>query len=102
MRLRKKIVGSAKRPRVSVLEPNKRLYVQCIDDSVGKTLLSVATLGKDLKDGEKDCAKAIGQKIGTGLVAQGIDTVVFDHGGFGYKGKIKQIAEAARESGLKF
>jgi large subunit ribosomal protein L18 len=102
LRLRKKIVGSAERPRMSVFKSNKHLYVQCIDDGAGKTLVSVATLGGDLKSDDKDTAMEMGKQIGTELLAMGIDTVVFDHGGFGYKGKIKKIADAARETGLKF
>lgn len=106
-RTRRHIVGTATRPRLAVFRSNERIYAQIIDDTEGKTLLSASTLTKDAKaDLEKtnDVAAAayVGKVIGKKAVEAGIKEVVFDRGGFIYQGKIKALADAAREAGLEF
>lgn len=106
-RIRKKVVGTPQRPRMSVKFSNEHIYVQFIDDSAGKTLASASTMHKNTPDKEKIAANANGAKaIGT-LAAQaakaaGINAVVFDRGGAKYHGKVKALADAAREAGLQF
>ncbi len=105
-RIRKKIVGTSERPRMSVFRSKKHMYVQLIDDLEGKTLVSVSTLEKDLKGikGLATCegAKRIGELIAERAMAKGIKKVVFDRGGYLFHGRIKSMADAAREKGLKF
>jgi len=104
LRLRKKIKGTAERPRMAVFKSNKNLCVQCIDDRAGVTLAACSSFDKEAKDGycNKEQARDIGKRIAEKLQAANVDTVVFDTGGFGYEGKVKDLAEAAREAGLKF
>lgn len=104
LRLRKKIKGSAGRPRMSVFKSNKNICVQCIDDRAGETLVSCSTFDKSVQGGTNNREKAseIGRSVAEQLKEKNIDTVVFDTGGFGYEGKVKDVAEAAREAGLKF
>lgn len=104
-RLRKKIEGTANRPRMSVFVSNKHMYVQFIDDLSSKTLASASTLLE--RAGAKSAAGVeAARKLGTvaaGVaIKQGIQEVVFDRGGFAYRGRVKLLAEAAREAGLKF
>ena len=99
--------GTAEKPRLSVFRSNSHMYAQIIDDTKGTTLVSASTLQKDVKDGLKytdnvEAAKKLGEVIGKKAVDQGIKEVVFDRGGFIYQGKIKALAEAAREAGLTF
>ena len=106
-RLRHHLVGTAQRPRLSVFRSNNHIYAQIIDDTVGKTLVSACTLQKDVKDGlEKtnnvEAAAKLGTVIAKKALEKGINTVVFDRGGFIYQGKVKALAEAAREAGLEF
>ncbi len=104
-RIRKTLTGTKERPRLSVFKSAKHLYVQLIDDSVGQTLVSSSTLEKTLKgkvQATLDGAKEIGKQIAKKAIEKGIQTVVFDRGGFRYKGQLKALAEAAREAGLKF
>ena len=107
-RVRKKIAGSAQRPRMSVYFSGQHIYVQFIDDEQGRTLASASTrsagaLGKDQKVGANVVnAKRVGQLAAEAAKAQGIGSVVFDRGGARYHGKVKALAEAAREAGLKF
>jgi large subunit ribosomal protein L18 len=106
-RQRGHISGTADRPRLAVFRSNSHIYAQIIDDTKGTTLLSASTLQKDVKDGLKytdnvEAAKKLGEVIGKKAVDQGIKEVVFDRGGFIYQGKIKALAEAAREAGLTF
>jgi len=106
-RVRKKITGTSARPRMSVRFSNKNIHVQFIDDSAGKTLAAASTTSKATPDREKLAANAASAKtIGT-LAAQaalgkGINQVVFDRGSARYHGKLKALADAAREAGLKF
>ena len=101
-RLKKTIVGTAKRPRLSVYRSNKQIYAQLIDDENGKTIASSGSLGeKGTKtDNKIEQAKFVGKSIAEKAKKAGISTVVFDRNGFLYHGRIKSLAEAARESGL--
>ncbi len=106
-RLRNHIVGTAQKPRLAVFRSNNHMYAQIIDDTVGNTLVSASTLQKDVKaelEKTNDVAAAayLGTVIGKKAVEKGITTVVFDRGGFIYQGKIKALADAAREAGLEF
>ena len=106
-RLRNRISGTAERPRLAVFRSNNHMYAQIIDDTVGKTLVSASTLQKEVKaELEKtnnvDAAAYLGTVIAKRAIEKGINTVVFDRGGFIYQGKIKALADAAREAGLEF
>lgn len=106
-RIRRHIVGTAQRPRLAVFRSNNHMYAQIIDDTEGKTLVAASTLQKDVKsqlEKTNDVAAAayLGTVIGKKAVEAGITEVVFDRGGFIYQGKIKALADAAREAGLVF
>ena len=106
-RLRHHLNGTATTPRLAVFRSNKHMYAQIIDDTVGKTLVSASTLQKDVKaELEKtnnvEAAAYLGTVIAKKALEKGITTVVFDRGGFIYHGKIKALADAAREAGLNF
>ncbi len=105
--IRNKIRGSADRPRLNVYRSLNHIYAQLIDDDAGVTLLAVSTLDKDMKDKLKnsrnrDAARAVGEAIAEMASEKGIKNIVFDRGGYKYHGKVKALAEAAREKGLKF
>ncbi len=104
LRVRRKISGTAERPRLCIYRSNTNLYVQIIDDVAGKTLVSCSTLDKDIKTkyANKEAAKEVGTAIAKKALEKNIDTVVFDRGGYIYHGVVKELAEAAREGGLKF
>jgi len=105
-RIRKKIDGSTERPRLSVFRSSKHIYAQAVDDSKGGTIAAASTLTAEVKanlEGPKmDAAKAVGTAIAKALLEKGIDKVVFDRNGYLYHGRVKALAEAAREAGLKF
>ena len=106
-KLRNRFSGTAERPRLAVFRSNNHMYAQIIDDTVGNTLVSASTLQKDVKaELEKtnnvEAAAYRGSVIAKKAVEKGITTVVFDRGGFIYHGKIKALADAAREAGLNF
>ena len=106
-RIRKNIFGSQDRPRMSVFRSAKHIYAQIIDDTAGTTLVSASTLDKEFKDnpveGKKaDVAKAVGSLIGKRALDKGISQVVLDRNGFLYHGRIKSLADGAREAGLNF
>ncbi|MDO5136406.1 MAG: 50S ribosomal protein L18 [Eubacteriales bacterium] len=106
-RLRHHLSGTAATPRLAVYRSNKHMYAQIIDDTVGRTLVSASTLQKDVKaqlENTDDVAAAayLGTVIGKRAVEAGIESVVFDRGGYIYHGKVKALADAAREAGLKF
>ena len=103
-RVRTKISGTADRPRLSVFRSNKGIYVQVIDDVAAKTLVAASTLDKEVKTKASniEAAKEVGDLIAKRAIKAGIKTVVFDRGGYIYHGKIKALAEAAREAGLEF
>ena len=104
IRVRTKISGTAERPRLCIYRSNANLYVQVIDDVAGKTLVSASTLDKEIKTkhANKEAAKELGTLIAKKAQAKNIKTVVFDRGGYIYHGRVKALAEAAREGGLKF
>ncbi|MDD3739429.1 MAG: 50S ribosomal protein L18, partial [Lentimicrobiaceae bacterium] len=105
LRVRKKISGTNQRPRMSVFRSNKDIYVQLIDDRTGTTLLSASARHEDI-DAQKitktEKAKLVGKLIAEKAKEAGIDTVVFDRNGYLYHGRIKALADAAREGGIKF
>ncbi len=106
-RIRKKVRGSVQRPRMAVCFANKNIHVQFIDDDAGQTLASASTLGKNTPDRDKLAANVASAKVMGVLAAKmaldkGIKQVVFDRGGTRYHGKVKALADAAREAGLQF
>lgn len=107
LRVRKKLSGTPQRPRLNVYKSNANIYAQIIDDVNGKTLVSVSTLNEEVKSsventGNIEAAKKVGEVIGKKAKDQGIEEVIFDRSGYQYHGKVKELAEAAREAGLKF
>src|SRR5579863_4725860 len=102
-RIREKLSGTTERPRLNVFRSLNHLYAQVIDDQKGETLVSASTLALKLKTGGNvAAAKEIGKAIAEKATAKGIKKVVFDRGGFRYDGRIKSLADAAREGGLEF
>ena len=106
-RMRNHLSGTTQRPRLAVFRSNNHMYAQIIDDTVGKTLVAASTLEKDVKaEIEKtnnvDAAAYVGTVIAKRAIEKGIKAVVFDRGGYIYHGKIKALADAAREAGLEF
>ena len=106
-RIRNRFSGTAERPRLAVFRSNNHMYAQIIDDTVGNTLVSASTVQKEIKaELEKtnnvDAAAYLGTVIAKRALEKGITTVVFDRGGFIYQGKVKALADAAREAGLEF
>ncbi|WP_152657742.1 50S ribosomal protein L18 [Oceanobacillus sp. CFH 90083] len=103
-RVRKTLSGTAERPRLNVFRSNKNIYAQLIDDVNGVTLASASTVDKELgiNGGNVDAAKQVGAAIAKRAVEKGYKSVVFDRGGYLYHGRIKALAEAAREEGLEF
>lgn len=104
-RIRKKIVGSAQRPRLSVFRSNSDIYVQLIDDANGTTLASASSRDKDIvaqKGTKSEKSKLVGAAVATKATALGITAVVFDRGGYLYHGRVKSVADGAREAGLQF
>ena len=106
-RMRNRFAGTAERPRLSVFRSNNHMYAQIIDDVAGNTIVAASTLDKDVKaELEKtnnvEAAALLGKVIAKKALDKGINTVVFDRGGFIYQGKVQALAEAAREAGLEF
>ncbi|MFC7338525.1 50S ribosomal protein L18 [Haloferula chungangensis] len=103
-RIRRKVLGTAERPRLAVHYSNQHIYAQIIDDTVGKTLVSASTFDKSVEKSASNvaCATAVGQLVAERAKEANVSAVVFDRGGHLYHGKIKALAEAAREAGLKF
>jgi large subunit ribosomal protein L18 len=106
-RLRKKVAGTPERPRLCVFRSLKHIYAQVVDDEAGHTLLSASTLEKSLAEtlkssGDQEAAKSVGRLIAERALANGITTVIFDRGGHMFQGRVKALADAAREAGLKF
>ncbi len=107
LRVRKKVFGTSERPRLAVYRSNKHIYAQIIDDTKGHTLVFASTLDKELRDKlektwDKNAAREVGKLIGKRALEKGIKKVVFDRGGFKYHGRIKELADGAREAGLEF
>jgi large subunit ribosomal protein L18 len=104
-RIRKKVSGTADRPRMSVFRSNSNIYVQLIDDINGTTMLAASSMDKELAGSDKitktEQAKLVGKLLAEKAVAKGISEVVFDRGGYLYHGRVKNLADAARENGLK-
>ncbi len=102
-RIRTKVSGTATCPRLNVFRSNKHISCQIIDDEKGTTLVSCSSINLKLENGGNiEAAKAVGSEIAKLALAKGIDTVVFDRGGYNYHGRIEALADAAREAGLKF
>ncbi len=106
-RIRRKVAGTPGRPRLAVFRSLNHMYAQIIDDAQGRTLAAASTLDKEVLGDSKGtgniaAAKLVGKAIAQRAKAKGIDSVVFDRGGYIYHGRVKALAEAARESGLKF
>ena len=100
-RVRNKISGVAERPRMSVFRSNKQIYVQIIDDQKGCTLVSASSLGLEAMPKKEQAAK-VGEMIAKKAIEAGITAVVFDRNGYLYHGRVKEVADAARNGGLKF
>jgi len=100
-RVRKKVLGTAERPRLAVYRSNRHVYAQLIDDRAGVTLAAASTLAEG--DGDpKARAKTVGEQIASKAKSAGIERVVFDRGGFRYHGRVQAVAEGARDAGLEF
>ena len=101
-RVRSKIFGVAERPRLSVFKANRHIYAQIIDDATGKTLAQASSLKMKAKGKKSDLAKQVGKALAAAALAKNIKAVKFDRGGFAYHGRVKALAEGAREGGLTF
>lgn len=104
-RVRQKIYGTPARPRLNVYRSGSHIYAQIIDDGAGSTLAAASTLDKDVSltsTNNKEAAKAVGLLIGKRALDKGIEEIIFDRGGYLYHGRIKELADGAREAGLKF
>lgn len=101
-RIRKKLDGSSERPRLTVYRSGKHVYAQIIDDSTGKTLASFSTLEGNLNKKNIETSKQVGAELGKRALAKNIKSVVFDRSGYVYHGRVKAVAEGAREAGLSF
>ena len=104
VRVRGKVSGTPERPRLNVFRSNANMYAQIIDDVNGVTLAAASTLEKDFEGaaGNKEAARKVGQLVAERAKAKGIEEVVFDRGGYVYHGRVAELAEGAREAGLKF
>lgn len=103
VRIRTKVAGTPERPRLAVFRSNANIHAQIIDDTTGNTLVAVSSVSLKLEQGGNvDAAKKVGSEIGKLAKDKNIDTVVFDRGGYIYHGRIKALADAAREAGLAF
>ena len=107
LRIRRKISGTPGQPRLSVFRSAKHIYAQVVDDVAGTTVAHASTLSRDVRGevteaSKLDAAKKVGQSIAKALLAKGIERVVFDRNGYLYHGRVRALADAAREAGLKF
>jgi len=107
LRVRKKVYGTAERPRLNVYRSEKHIYAQIINDDLGVTLVAASSLDKELKGklacgSNKEAARVVGELVAKRALEKGIKKVVFDRGGYIYHGRVKELAEAAREAGLDF
>jgi large subunit ribosomal protein L18 len=107
MRIRKKVMGTAERPRLAVYRSLNHIYAQLVDDLSGRTILTVSSLSKEVvpaksTKGKLDASKLVGKHIATLAKEKGIDRVCFDRGGYLYHGRVKAVADGAREGGLNF
>ena len=104
-RVRRKVAGTAERPRLAVFRSTRHMVAQVIDDATGRTLAAASTVEPDLRSGatgNKTAAAAVGRLVAERAKAAGVDAVVFDRGGFLYHGRVAAVADAAREAGLRF
>lgn len=106
-RVRKKVRGTGERPRLCVFRSARHIYAQIVDDDLGKTLATASTMDKEIRGkipntGNIEAAKKVGELIGKRAKTKGIETIVFDRNGFLYHGRVRALAENAREAGLKF
>ncbi len=106
-RIRSRLAGTPEKPRLAVFRSNNHMYAQVIDDEAGNTIVSASTVQEDVSKGldktnNVEAAKKLGEVIAKKALDNGIKTVVFDRGGYIYQGKVKALAEAAREAGLEF
>lgn len=105
-RVRKQVLGTSRRPRLSVFRSSQHIYAQVVDDDAGRTLAAASSLSPELKDlktgANRAAARAVGKLLGQRALAQGVKAVVFDRGGYLYHGRVKELADGAREAGLKF
>jgi large subunit ribosomal protein L18 len=107
LRIRRKVNGTAERPRMSVFRSAKHIYAQCVDDVGGTTVAHMSTLSRNVRteigeDNKSDAAKKVGTAIAKALIAKGIKKVVFDRNGYLYHGRVQALADAARAAGLEF
>ncbi len=108
MRIRKKISGTAERPRLSVFRSNRHIVAQIVDDESGNTIVAASSFSKELRDmgkvegGKTGMAAEVGKLLAAKAKAKGIEKVIFDRGGYKYHGRVKALADGAREGGLKF
>ncbi|MCR6514665.1 MAG: 50S ribosomal protein L18 [Clostridium sp.] len=104
LRVRKKVVGTPERPRLSVYRSEKNIYAQIIDDVNAVTIVAASSLEKDFaaKGGNKEGAKLVGEAVAKKAIEKGLSEVVFDRGGYVYHGRVQSLADGAREAGLKF
>jgi len=107
LRIRRKINGTSEKPRLTVFRSTKHIYAQVVDDVSGKTVAHASTLSKEVRGdageaNKTNAAKLVGKAIAAALKAKGIDKVVFDRNGYLYHGRVRALADAAREGGLKF
>lgn len=104
-RIRKVVSGTTERPRLSVFRSNKEIYAQIVDDVTGKTVAAASSRDKEIskeKGTKSDIAKLVGKAVAEKAMKSGVDTISFDRGGYLYHGRVKSLAEGAREAGLKF
>ena len=104
-RVRKRVVGSAERPRLAVFRSNRHIVAQVVDDKTGRTLAAASSVEKDLRaatTGNKASAASVGRLVAERARDAGVTSVVFDRGGFLYHGRVKEVADGARDAGLKF
>ena len=106
-RVRNRVIGTAEKPRLNVFRSLAHIYAQVVDDSTGRTIVAASTIDKELKGkvktgGDIEAAKLVGGLVGKRAVEKGIESVVFDRGGYQYQGRVAALANGAREAGLKF
>jgi len=106
-RIRRQVAGTPGRPRLAVFRSNKQIYVQLIDDVDGRTVASASSTDREIRDsvrngGNVEAARAVGKLIAERALEKGLPSVVFDRGGFIYRGRVRALAESAREAGLRF
>jgi large subunit ribosomal protein L18 len=102
LRIRKKVQGTPERPRLSVFRSAKHIYAQVIDDVGGRTIAAASSVAGTASENKVDAAKSVGGLIAKACIDKGVEQVVFDRGGYQYHGRVRALAESAREAGLKF